>query len=107
MKTTARIATIGGVAAAGALLFTGPAAASPVHQSDHKPVQQPTHRPTPQPAGAVFVQTDNLAGNTVLAYEQAADGTLTQAGIYPTGGLGGQLTGSAVDHTGLPRLARL
>jgi hypothetical protein len=99
MKTTARIATIGGVAAAGALLFAGPAAAAPVHQPAHKPVQQPTHRPTPQPAGAVFVQTDNLAGNTVVAYDRGVDGTLTQAGVYPTGGLGGQLSGSAVDHT--------
>jgi 6-phosphogluconolactonase (cycloisomerase 2 family) len=100
MKTTARIATIGGVAAAaGALLFAGPAAASPVHQPAHRPVQQPTHRPTPQPAGAVFVQTDNLSGNTIVAYAQARDGSLTQAGVYPTGGLGGQLAGSAVDHT--------
>ena len=51
-KTTARIATIGGVAAAGALLFAGPSAASPIHQPSHHPVQQPTHRPAPQPAEA-------------------------------------------------------
>jgi 6-phosphogluconolactonase (cycloisomerase 2 family) len=49
-------------------------------------------------AGAVFVQTDNTAGNAVVAYHRAADGTLTLAGTYPTGGLGGQLTGSVVDH---------
>lgn len=48
--------------------------------------------------GAVFVQTDNTAGNQVVAYHRAADGTLSQAGIYPTGGLGGQLAGSVVDH---------
>ncbi len=47
---------------------------------------------------AVFVQTDNLGGNQVVAYDRAADGTLTQAGSYATGGLGGQLTGSVVDH---------
>lgn len=47
---------------------------------------------------AVFVQTDNSAGNAVVAYDRAADGTLTLAGTYPTGGLGGQLTGSVVDH---------
>jgi hypothetical protein len=46
----------------------------------------------------VFVQTDNTAGNSVVAYHRAGDGTLTQAGSYPTGGLGGQLTGSVVDH---------
>lgn len=47
---------------------------------------------------AVFVQTDNTAGNAVVAYHRAPDGTLTLAGTYPTGGLGGVLAGSAVDH---------
>ncbi len=46
----------------------------------------------------VFVQTDNLAGNQVVAYDRALNGTLTQAGVYGTGGLGGQLEGSVVDH---------
>jgi 6-phosphogluconolactonase (cycloisomerase 2 family) len=48
---------------------------------------------------AVFVQTDNTAGNRVVAYDRAADGTLTPAGSYATGGLGGILAGSVVDHT--------
>ncbi len=48
--------------------------------------------------GAVFVQTDNTAGNAVAAYHRAPDGTLTLAGTYPTGGLGGILSGSVVDH---------
>lgn len=47
---------------------------------------------------AVFVQTDNTSGNQVLAYDRADDGTLTQAGTYATGGLGGALAGSVVDH---------
>jgi 6-phosphogluconolactonase (cycloisomerase 2 family) len=47
---------------------------------------------------AVFAQTDNTAGNAVVAYDRASDGTLTQAGTYPTGGLGGKLEGSVVDH---------
>jgi 6-phosphogluconolactonase (cycloisomerase 2 family) len=49
-------------------------------------------------ADAVFVQTDNTAGNEVVAYQRAPDGTLTEAGQYPTGGLGGILAGSQVDH---------
>ena len=49
-------------------------------------------------ARAVFVQTDNLAGNQVVAYDRAGRGRLTLAGTYDTGGLGGQLTGSVVDH---------
>ena len=48
---------------------------------------------------AVFVQTDNTAGNHVVAYHRASDGTLTPAGSYATGGLGGILAGSVVDHT--------
>jgi 6-phosphogluconolactonase (cycloisomerase 2 family) len=52
----------------------------------------------PRPAGAVFVQNDNPAGNTIVAYDRQADGTLTQAGSYATGGLGGVLAGSVVDH---------
>jgi 6-phosphogluconolactonase (cycloisomerase 2 family) len=46
----------------------------------------------------LFVQTDNTAGNQVVAYHRAADGTLTLASTYTTGGLGGQLTGSVTDH---------
>ncbi len=47
---------------------------------------------------AVFVQTDNTAGNQIVAYTRAADGTLAAANTYPTGGLGGVLAGSVVDH---------
>ncbi|HEY0280208.1 MAG TPA: hypothetical protein VGC32_18240 [Solirubrobacterales bacterium] len=47
--------------------------------------------------GAVFVQTDNLTANTVVAYKRSAKGRLTKAGVYKTGGKGGQLAGSKVD----------
>ena len=47
---------------------------------------------------AVFVQTDNPSGNRVVAYHRASDGTLSPAGAYATGGLGGVLAGSVVDH---------
>jgi hypothetical protein len=47
----------------------------------------------------VFVQTDNTAGNRVVAYDRAADGNLAPAGSYATGGRGGILAGSVVDHT--------
>ncbi len=46
----------------------------------------------------VFVQTDNTSGNQVVAYDRAADGALTWSHTYDTGGLGGVLTGSVVDH---------
>jgi 6-phosphogluconolactonase (cycloisomerase 2 family) len=47
---------------------------------------------------AVFVQTDNPAGNQVVAYHRADDGRLTQAAVYDTGGKGGVLMGSVADH---------
>src|SRR6478672_10442377 len=85
MKTLARIATLGGALVIGAALAAAPAGAS----TSASPRTQST---------AVFVQTDNVEGNSIVAYDRAADGTLTQAGSYPTGGLGGVLTGSVVDH---------
>jgi DNA-binding beta-propeller fold protein YncE len=48
---------------------------------------------------AVFVQTDSTSGNHVVAYQRAANGVLSLAGSYATGGLGGILGGSVVDHT--------
>jgi 6-phosphogluconolactonase (cycloisomerase 2 family) len=47
---------------------------------------------------AVFVQTDNTNGNQVVVYDRSDEGALTQAGVYDTGGLGGALEGSVVDH---------
>src|SRR5439155_2477928 len=47
----------------------------------------------------VFVQTDALTGNSVVAFDRGRNGQLHQAGVYPTGGLGGALTGAVVDHT--------
>jgi 6-phosphogluconolactonase (cycloisomerase 2 family) len=49
-------------------------------------------------ARAVFVQNDSVSGNQIVAYDRAADGTLTQTGSYATGGSGGALAGAVVDH---------
>ncbi len=46
----------------------------------------------------VFVQTDSTAGNQVVAYRRSDGGRLTWLATYPTGGLGGVLSGSVVDH---------
>jgi DNA-binding beta-propeller fold protein YncE len=74
-----------GLAAAVALPFATPAFAS-------------TAAPAFGAGHAVFVQTDNTSGNQVVAYHRAAGGTLSPAGSYATGGVGGVLAGSAVDH---------
>jgi DNA-binding beta-propeller fold protein YncE len=47
----------------------------------------------------VFVMTDNPTGNQIVAYDRLGDGQLKQADTYATGGNGGRLVGSVVDHT--------
>jgi hypothetical protein len=51
-----------------------------------------------QSNGTVFVQTDNTTSNSVVRYERTRSGGLRQDGIFPTGGRGGVLGGSQVDH---------
>jgi 6-phosphogluconolactonase (cycloisomerase 2 family) len=77
MKTPARFAVAGAVAVAAAAAFSGTASAA----------SSPT-------GGAVFVQTDAVGGNTIVAYDR----DLHQLATYRTGGLGGALTGAVVDH---------
>ncbi len=46
---------------------------------------------------AVFVQTNDSAGNSVITYSRDASGGLHWAGQYATGGLGGAEAGAVVD----------
>src|SRR5918999_1056071 len=39
-------------------------------------------------SGAVFAMTNQPTGNAIVAFSRASDGTLTPAGVFPTGGLG-------------------
>jgi 6-phosphogluconolactonase (cycloisomerase 2 family) len=48
-------------------------------------------------AHALFIQTDGTAGNRILAYQRAADGTVSLAGTYATGGLGAVAAGATAD----------
>jgi 6-phosphogluconolactonase (cycloisomerase 2 family) len=87
---------IAGTVAAGAALGLTGLAAGPAGAEDASPA-------TSGPGGpgglhAVFVQTDNTAGNQIVAYHRDGDGTLRLSGTYDTGGLGGVLNGSVVDH---------
>ncbi|HXW47278.1 MAG TPA: beta-propeller fold lactonase family protein [Streptosporangiaceae bacterium] len=85
MKPISKLASATAAAAAVALLAL--------------PASAATTNAWPGPAlHPVFVQTDNTAGNTIVAYEPTASGGLQQVGSFPTGGDGGQLTGSVVDH---------
>jgi 6-phosphogluconolactonase (cycloisomerase 2 family) len=92
MKRFTRLA-VGAGTVLGLSAFAGPIAAQ---------ASTPVHGPGFGGRGEhpVFVQTDGVAGNHVVAYDRAANGTLTLAGTYATGGLGGVLNGSQVDHLG-------
>ena len=43
--------------------------------------------------GAVYVQTDGVLGNQIIAFFRHSDGTVTEAGRFATGGLGTQAHG--------------
>jgi 6-phosphogluconolactonase (cycloisomerase 2 family) len=86
IRTKLAAAGFAGVSAAGLLAFAaGPASAS-------EPAQRSVHD------HAVFVEANDPSGNTIAVYHRNEDGTLAAAGRYATGGLGGVLTGSVVDH---------
>jgi Lactonase, 7-bladed beta-propeller len=52
----------------------------------------------PSPGGqALFVQTDAVSGNQILAYQRGIDGTIALAGTYSTGGAGGVASGATAD----------
>ncbi len=82
------------LAAAGATTLAALVAAAPVASAatlseDGGGAQGASH--------AVFALTNNPSGNQVAAYHRAGDGTLSPAGTYATGGLGGVLGGAVVD----------
>jgi DNA-binding beta-propeller fold protein YncE len=87
MKSLIRAGLAAALLSAGLVALAGAAAAAPAQFG----YEGPDH--------TVFVQTDNPSGNQVAAYVRSGNGTLTPAGTYNTGGLGGILAGSVVDHT--------
>jgi hypothetical protein len=92
VKALARLVPAAAVAAVAVAAFTAPAAFAATTSAAG-------HESGDGAPGAVFALTDNPAGNAVAAYHRAAAGTLTPAGSYATGGRGGVLAGSVVDHT--------
>jgi 6-phosphogluconolactonase (cycloisomerase 2 family) len=86
------IRTAAVVGAACALGVAGPAMAGDGHgKSEHakhhaKSGKGKAHKGK---TGYVYVATNDPAGNAVVVYRRAADGSLTEAGRYETGGAGG------------------
>jgi len=96
MKPFVRLASAAMLAAAVVGAFAAPAFATSFGQGfEGHGFDDTSHRGADH---VVFVQTDNPTGNAVVAYDRAPDGTLTVAATYPTGGNGGVLAGSVVDH---------
>ncbi|WP_030901340.1 lactonase family protein [Streptomyces sp. NRRL F-5126] len=85
-QPAAVLAGASAAALASVALFAAPASA-------HTP-----HHTAPAAHGVVFVQNDDVKGNAVVTYDRAGDGSLTRAGTYATGGLGGQEEGTGPDH---------
>lgn len=63
----------------------------------------PSAQASPSPAGAVYVETNQVAGNAVLEFRRYADGTLSAPRAYPTGGTG---TGTGLGSQGAVVLDR-
>jgi DNA-binding beta-propeller fold protein YncE len=95
MHPIRNLTATGAVIAAAVAAVAGPAAA---HTQAHFDPGAQAGFGFPGPAGEVFAQSDNLTGNTVTVYDRDRSGRLSAAGTYPTGGDGGQLDGSVVDH---------
>jgi 6-phosphogluconolactonase (cycloisomerase 2 family) len=101
MKPFSRMATALSLGVAIVVSLGTPAFAHSQHGSRHGRDRDHHHRHDHSSRDAedvVFVQTDDPAGNSIVAYHRAHDGTLTETGTYPTGGNGGILAGSVVDH---------
>ena len=79
------VRTAAPIAAAAALLASQAAAAGP------------HGHPTHATGRAVFVQTNDLHGNQIIAFDRAGDGSLTQAGVFDTGGVGARAAGAVSD----------
>lgn len=84
MKSGPKLAAFGCTGMLATALLAAPATAAPTPRTDA--------------VHPVFVQTDNPAGNTIVAYDRTTAGRLTLAGSYATGGLGGIVTPGSPDH---------
>jgi 6-phosphogluconolactonase (cycloisomerase 2 family) len=93
LGTTARLLLATGASVV--LAAFGAASASAAGPSGAPASATPSH--PARTVGAVFLQHNGIDANTVTAYARHADGTLTEAGTYPTGGRGGAEQGAVVD----------
>lgn len=80
------------------LFLTAIVAACSTDQDSGGPLSlSPAFDQTTNVVGQVYTASNQAAGNSVLVFDRAADGTLTAGGSYPTGGLG---TGGGLGNQG-------
>jgi hypothetical protein len=94
MRPSTRLAGV--VAVAVAAVLSGPAWAAQASQAGAIQAHGTRARQV-DAAHAVFVQANDPSGNSIAAFRRNADGTLTFAASYRTGGNGGRTSGSASD----------
>ncbi|MFE4534796.1 lactonase family protein [Streptomyces scopuliridis] len=93
-RRCARIAKVAMTVALSTAAFAVPATATATAGTS----TATTAAPADHHGKVVFVQNDRVEGNQVIAYARDADGSLHRRTVYGTGGKGGVLGGSVVDH---------
>jgi len=81
-----------GITLAASLLLTAGAVSTGIASAHENPAgrhAREANDATAAGGGMVFVQSNDPERNSILAFRRAADGALTAAGEYPTGGRGG------------------
>jgi 6-phosphogluconolactonase (cycloisomerase 2 family) len=78
-----------GIAVAVGLLVTAGGVSTGIASAHENPAGQHSAVAKAGRGGMVFVQSNDPKRNSILAFRRAADGKLTAAGEYPTGGRGG------------------
>jgi 6-phosphogluconolactonase (cycloisomerase 2 family) len=92
MHVRKSLAAVAATAALSAAMLASGASASPAGASIFRPIARGADH-------AVFVETNNVSGNQVVAYHRSDTGALAAGGTYSTHGVGGSLTGAVVDRT--------
>ena len=92
MRPSTRLASVAAVAVAAVLSGTAWTAQASQARAIQADAVQAGHAGATH---AVFVQTNDPSGNSIVAFRRNASGTLTLAATYQTGGNGGRTSGSA------------
>jgi DNA-binding beta-propeller fold protein YncE len=97
MSIRSILAVLAGAVTVSLGLAAVPAAAAPPSQADLNESARPIAAQFRADRGAVFLQTNDGAGNAVIVFARGEDGRLSEVGTYPTGGRGAAQPGAVVD----------